>query len=178
MLTIQLYPFSFLNMNSKNTRWCKTRLSVLVLNTLSPFHTSLGNTVKKIVAYLFVDNFSAVSCSLTLYNSRYRTNLSVFYYLWSETHGFRCLLQMGQTPLHVSAGYNKAEIVKFLLAWQGPEKVELEAKNMVGVYHSLLAVVFLTKLNRGAQLLFRAKPSQLSAVWRDPIAYGSKERLQ
>ncbi|XP_022951494.1 uncharacterized protein LOC111454293 isoform X1 [Cucurbita moschata] len=39
---------------------------------------------------------------------------------------------MGQTPLHVSAGYNRAEIVKFLLVWQGPEKVEFEAKNMYG----------------------------------------------
>lgn len=38
---------------------------------------------------------------------------------------------MSQTPLHVSAGYNKAEIVKFLLEWQGNDKVELEAKNMV-----------------------------------------------
>ncbi|GFY96349.1 AAA-type ATPase family protein [Actinidia rufa] len=37
---------------------------------------------------------------------------------------------MAQTPLHVSAGYNNVEIVKFLLGWQGPEKVELEAKNM------------------------------------------------
>lgn len=40
-------------------------------------------------------------------------------------------IQMAQTPLHVSAGYNNTEIVKFLLNWQGPEKVELEAKNMV-----------------------------------------------
>lgn len=39
---------------------------------------------------------------------------------------------MAQTPLHVSSGYNNVEIVKFLLNWQGPEKVELEAKNMVG----------------------------------------------
>ncbi|KAL0346590.1 UNVERIFIED_CONTAM: protein CfxQ [Sesamum calycinum] len=39
---------------------------------------------------------------------------------------------MAQTPLHVSAGYNSIEIVKFLLDWQGPEKVELEAKNMYG----------------------------------------------
>nr|DAD44676.1 TPA_asm: hypothetical protein HUJ06_002906 [Nelumbo nucifera] len=37
-----------------------------------------------------------------------------------------------QTPLHVSAGYNNVEIVNFLLNWQGPEKVKLEAKNMVG----------------------------------------------
>lgn len=56
---------------------------------------------------------------------------------------------MGQTPLHVSAGYNRAEIVKFLLAWQGPEKVELEAKNMVRIYHSL-EVVFFMKLNHSA----------------------------
>lgn len=54
---------------------------------------------------------------------------------------------MGQTPLHVSAGYNRAEIVKFLLAWQGPEKVELEAKNMVSIYYSLLAVAFCVKSN-------------------------------
>lgn len=39
---------------------------------------------------------------------------------------------MAQTPLHVSAGYNSIEIVKFLLDWQGPEKVELESKNMYG----------------------------------------------
>ncbi|KAK7850754.1 stage v sporulation protein k [Quercus suber] len=39
---------------------------------------------------------------------------------------------MAQTPLHVSAGYNRAEIVQFLLDWQGPGKVELEAKNMYG----------------------------------------------
>ncbi|KAK6149342.1 hypothetical protein DH2020_016867 [Rehmannia glutinosa] len=39
---------------------------------------------------------------------------------------------MAQTPLHVSAGYNSIEIVKFLLDWRGPEKVELEAKNMYG----------------------------------------------
>ncbi|KAK2645679.1 hypothetical protein Ddye_020874 [Dipteronia dyeriana] len=39
---------------------------------------------------------------------------------------------MSQTPLHVSAGYNKAEVVKFLLEWQGTEKVELEAQNMYG----------------------------------------------
>lgn len=38
---------------------------------------------------------------------------------------------MAQTPLHVSAGYGKVEIVKLLLEWKGPEKVELEAKNMV-----------------------------------------------
>lgn len=39
---------------------------------------------------------------------------------------------MGHTPLHVSAGYNKVEIMKLLLNWQGPEKVNLEAKNMYG----------------------------------------------
>ncbi|KAF5748589.1 caseinolytic peptidase B protein [Tripterygium wilfordii] len=39
---------------------------------------------------------------------------------------------MGQTPLHVSSGHNKNEIVKFLLDWEGAEKVELEAKNMYG----------------------------------------------
>ncbi|XP_052199252.1 ribulose bisphosphate carboxylase/oxygenase activase, chloroplastic isoform X2 [Diospyros lotus] len=41
-------------------------------------------------------------------------------------------MQMAQTPLHVSAGYNNVEIVKFLLDWQGPEKVELGARNMYG----------------------------------------------
>ncbi|KAL9440625.1 hypothetical protein AB3S75_019320 [Citrus x aurantiifolia] len=39
---------------------------------------------------------------------------------------------MAQTPLHVSAGYNKAEIVKSLLEWPGNDKVELEAQNMYG----------------------------------------------
>lgn len=39
---------------------------------------------------------------------------------------------MAQTPLHVSAGYNRSEIVKFLLDWPGVDKAELEAKNMYG----------------------------------------------
>ncbi|KAL4318317.1 hypothetical protein GQ457_18G000820 [Hibiscus cannabinus] len=39
---------------------------------------------------------------------------------------------MAQTPLHVAAGNDRDQIVKFLLDWQGPEKVELEAKNMYG----------------------------------------------
>ncbi|KAL8128766.1 hypothetical protein V2J09_017921 [Rumex salicifolius] len=39
---------------------------------------------------------------------------------------------MVQTPLHVSAGYNKVEIVKLLLDWAGTEKVVLEAQNMYG----------------------------------------------
>jgi len=42
---------------------------------------------------------------------------------------------MAQTPLHVAAGYNNVEIVKLLLDWKGPEKVELEAKNMVRYMH-------------------------------------------
>lgn len=40
-------------------------------------------------------------------------------------------MQMAQTPLHVSAGYNNVGIIKHLFDWAGPEKVELEAKNMV-----------------------------------------------
>lgn len=39
---------------------------------------------------------------------------------------------MCQTPLHVAAGYNNTEIVKFLLNQQGTETVDLEAKNMYG----------------------------------------------
>lgn len=40
---------------------------------------------------------------------------------------------MAQTPLHVAAGYNRAAIVKFLLDWEGTDKVALEAKNMVRI---------------------------------------------
>ncbi|KAK9148821.1 hypothetical protein Scep_007578 [Stephania cephalantha] len=39
---------------------------------------------------------------------------------------------MAQTPLHVAAASNNVEVVKFLLDWQGEEKIELEAKNMYG----------------------------------------------
>ncbi|XP_072998834.1 uncharacterized protein [Typha latifolia] len=39
---------------------------------------------------------------------------------------------MSQTPLHVAAGYNNTNIVKFLLECKGPEVLELEAKNMYG----------------------------------------------
>ena len=45
---------------------------------------------------------------------------------------------MAQTPLHVSAGYNRAEIIKFLLDWQGAEKVELEPRNMVSGEYMLM----------------------------------------
>ena len=50
---------------------------------------------------------------------------------------------MAQTPLHVSSGYNNVEIVKFLLNWQGPEKVELEAKNMVGKMFCFVFCLFI-----------------------------------
>jgi hypothetical protein len=43
-------------------------------------------------------------------------------------------MQMAHTPLHVSAGNNRTDIVKFLLEWQGPERIEIEAKNMVSTY--------------------------------------------
>lgn len=36
------------------------------------------------------------------------------------------------TPLHVSCGHNKVEVIKFLLEWQGPEKVKVDAVNMYG----------------------------------------------
>ncbi|PSS15594.1 Protein CfxQ like [Actinidia chinensis var. chinensis] len=58
---------------------------------------------------------------------------------------------MAQTPLHVSAGYNNVEIVKFLLGWQGPEKVELEAKNMYG--ETPLHMAAKNGCNEAAQLL-------------------------
>ncbi|XP_010532858.1 PREDICTED: uncharacterized protein LOC104808764 [Tarenaya hassleriana] len=39
---------------------------------------------------------------------------------------------MSHTPLHVSAGNGKVDIVKYLLEWTGSEKVEMEAKNSYG----------------------------------------------
>lgn len=50
---------------------------------------------------------------------------------------------MAQTPLHVSAGYNRSEIVKFLLDWPGVDKAELEAKNMVGKITFFFYLAFL-----------------------------------
>ena len=38
---------------------------------------------------------------------------------------------MTETPLHKAAANNHVEIVKFLLEWQGEEKADVEAKNMV-----------------------------------------------
>ncbi|KAL6221785.1 hypothetical protein ACLB2K_005180 [Fragaria x ananassa] len=58
---------------------------------------------------------------------------------------------MVQTPLHVSAGNNRSEIVKFLLDWQGPEKVELEARNMYG--ETPLHMAAKNGCNDAAQLL-------------------------
>ncbi|XP_041009468.1 serine/threonine-protein phosphatase 6 regulatory ankyrin repeat subunit A-like isoform X3 [Juglans microcarpa x Juglans regia] len=54
-------------------------------------------------------------------------------------------------PLHVSAGYNKVEIVKFLLDRQGTDKDELEAKNMYG--ESPLHIAAKNGCNDAAQLL-------------------------
>ncbi|CAM8897528.1 unnamed protein product [Rhodiola kirilowii] len=39
---------------------------------------------------------------------------------------------LAQTPLHVAAGCNKVDVVRFLLELKGPEEIELEAKNMYG----------------------------------------------
>ncbi|KAL8040550.1 hypothetical protein ABFX02_10G105900 [Erythranthe guttata] len=39
---------------------------------------------------------------------------------------------MLETPLHIAASVNKVEIIKYLLDWEGPGKVELEAKNAYG----------------------------------------------
>lgn len=47
---------------------------------------------------------------------------------------------MYHTPLHVSAGNGNVDIVKYLLAWTGSEKVELEAMNTVSLF--LLFVFF------------------------------------
>ncbi|XP_077221170.1 AAA-type ATPase family protein / ankyrin repeat family protein isoform X2 [Tasmannia lanceolata] len=58
---------------------------------------------------------------------------------------------MAQTPLHVAAGYNNAMIVKFLLDWRGPEKIELEAKNMYG--ETPLHMAAKNGCNEAAQLL-------------------------
>lgn len=61
---------------------------------------------------------------------------------------------MAQTPLHVSAGNNRADVVKFLLGWQGPEKVELEAKNMVSGF-KLIATSSYTKIFFGNDFLLQ-----------------------
>ncbi|KAG4388528.1 hypothetical protein GLYMA_09G191100v4 [Glycine max] len=58
---------------------------------------------------------------------------------------------MAQTPLHVSAGHNRTEIVKFLLDWQGADKVEMEAKNMYG--ETPLHMAAKNGCNKAAQLL-------------------------
>ncbi|KAK4479132.1 hypothetical protein RD792_014643, partial [Penstemon davidsonii] len=50
----------------------------------------------------------------------------------SELHSPAELKELTQTPLHIAAGHNKVEIVKYLLDWRGPETLELEAKNAYG----------------------------------------------
>ena len=52
MLTIHSSPFFLSNMNANDTCWLKTRISVFILNTLSPFHTFLSNSMKKMVRYI------------------------------------------------------------------------------------------------------------------------------
>ncbi|XP_057787184.1 uncharacterized protein LOC131004506 isoform X2 [Salvia miltiorrhiza] len=41
-------------------------------------------------------------------------------------------MQLIQTPLHIAASQNKADIMKYLLEWSGAVKVELEANNVYG----------------------------------------------
>ncbi|XP_041005558.1 poly [ADP-ribose] polymerase tankyrase-2-like [Juglans microcarpa x Juglans regia] len=66
---------------------------------------------------------------------------------------FSLFIRMTQTPLHVSAGYNRVEIVKFLLDRQGTShKVELEAKNMYG--ETPLHMAAKNGCNDAAQLLW------------------------
>lgn len=40
-------------------------------------------------------------------------------------------MQLMQTPLHIAASHNRVDMMKYLLDWAGPVKVELEAKNVV-----------------------------------------------
>lgn len=71
---------------------------------------------------------------------------------------------MVQTPLHVSAGYDRAEIVKFLLDWQGPEKVEMEATNIYVGRNSIARLL----LAHGAVIEARANNGMTSlhlAAW-------------
>ena len=90
---------------------------------------------------------------------------------------------MAQTPLHVSAGNNRAEIVKFLLDWQGPEKVELEAKNMVNIIQLFGIECFMFMWMVCKFFLIDLSDLNLSAymnyaVWRNSSTYGSKEWMQ
>lgn len=84
--------------------------------------------VSKFPFFLFKEKgnysfFSCVCCSISMIP---RSLITLYVY---DPPIF--LLQMAQTPLHISSGYNNAEIVEHLLNWPGAEKVELEAKNMV-----------------------------------------------
>ncbi|XP_044461374.1 protein CfxQ homolog [Mangifera indica] len=58
---------------------------------------------------------------------------------------------MLETPLHLSAGNNKTNIVKFLLDWRGDDKVDLEAKNTYG--ETPLHVAAKNGCNEAARLL-------------------------
>ncbi|KAG0493942.1 hypothetical protein HPP92_004936 [Vanilla planifolia] len=60
---------------------------------------------------------------------------------------------MTQTPLHVAAGYNQVDIVNYLLEWNGPEKVELEARNMYG--ESALHMAAKNGFSESAQILIK-----------------------
>lgn len=64
-------------------------------------------------------------------------DLKLFVMLW---------MQLAQTPLHVAAGNNKVEVVKFLLEFTGPEKIELEAKNMVCCQLASVGTLFLFRM--------------------------------
>lgn len=75
-------------------------------------------------------------------------------------------MQMAHTPLHVSAGHNSVEIVKVLLDWQGSEKVELEAKNMVCVkLFEFLASCYLADMYLPLLVLNKLSQIFLNFVW-------------
>ncbi|XVF88542.1 hypothetical protein PTKIN_Ptkin19aG0058900 [Pterospermum kingtungense] len=71
-------------------------------------------------------------CSRYAYASVCTCKWNLFHLIFGLLISFGYEMQMAQTPLHVSAGYDRAEIIKFLFEWQGPEKAELEARNMYG----------------------------------------------
>lgn len=101
-------------------------------------------------------------------------------------------IQMTETPLHKAAANNHVEIMKFLLEWQGEEKAELEAKNMVPcllLLHVLMNncicrhIMTYYKMQERLRILAQDDISNayrfcfFYAVWRNSTSSGCEKRI-
>lgn len=113
--------------------WMKLSLPFSVWLNMLLLYLLVTKAFANFILFVFFSRVLIVRHGLVISSFKHWTLMGNLFWLSLRSIDFIWLkLQMAQTPLHVSAGYDRVDIVKFLLDWQGPEKIEMEAKNMVG----------------------------------------------